>query len=139
MGISLTSKIAKGGVQAERPAQLGVALLVVAEQRVYAAEGPMNAGLAKGIARAAGGTERSTLGDKPLVQMPSPVEEVNQRPGNLPGMGIQARSGRQGDGRPQDLVLGVKPGKGLLTGGEAFGCHPGLAPHQGDGPAAGVE
>ena len=99
----------------------------------------MRPDLRGGIGQPLGGRQGRAGGGHPVVPVSPPVEEEPQRPGQLPGVRVEA--GRSGvlDGGDQYRVFGGEPVEGPLTVAEAFRGDTGLQRREGEPVPDGVE
>ena len=75
------------------------------------------------VAQAPGRGQRGLLGGDVVLPPAAPVEERAERPGDLPGVGIEAVGVGKRDQREQDRDLGVEPGHRLLLVRHVGGQH----------------
>ena len=118
---------------------MGVGIVVVAQLNIGAGEIAVGAGLRGRIGQPSGGGHGGVLGGGEIVPVPSPVEEAEEGPGQLPGVGVVPGGGGVVDGGEQDGVFGGEPFQGLLMVGGVFGGGAGLGRGEGDRVSDGVE
>jgi hypothetical protein len=124
--------------QLKRAVQMGEGLISAAGLSLGTGDAAMGQGLGVPVAQPARGLQGGALGAGPVVPLAAAVEEGLQAEGKLPGTGVEAVTGGQGDGRDQPAVLGVQPGQGLWVQqpvgrrrGAGSNRAGGLAPHGG--------
>src|ERR1039457_5093518 len=88
-------------------------ILVVALYSAGVAEAAPGVGPGGVVAGALSGGHGGLLGGFPVMPVRLPVEVIRQRPGKLPGVGVEAFARGEADGGEQDLALGLEPGHGL--------------------------
>jgi hypothetical protein len=139
VGLRRAGAVAQLGIDAQRPFQVGVGVLVVAEPGVGVPELPVGEGVGRPVTEPLGGGQGDLLGGDPVVPVPQQIQEPPQRPGDLPRVGIKALLQRLSRRGHQHLALGLEPGLGLSDIAQALRFHARLRRGQGDRPAGGVD
>ncbi len=94
-------------VQVQGALEMGARVLVGAEQAMRVTELAADAGLRAQVAKTVRRGQRDLVGGGVGLPVPAAGEEIGQAPGKLPGVGVEAGLGGDGDGREQDRVLGL--------------------------------
>jgi hypothetical protein len=114
----------------ERPPEVRVSRLVGAGLRLDVAEQVVRVGQGERVVQPGGRGQRDPLGRGVVLPPAAPVEERAERPGDLPGVGVEVAGVGEGDQREQHRHLGVEPGHRLVLVRHVGGQHARLRPGQ---------
>ena len=123
--------VAELGEQLERPPQVQVGRLVVAEPAAHVAEVVVHVGERVGVAEPVRRRQRRALHREHLVHPAAPLQLRRPVPGELPAVLVEPVGGGQLEDAAQHPLLGDEPGQRRLVG--AIGA----APRRSDRPLGG--
>jgi hypothetical protein len=109
-------------VQIDGVPEFGVGVVVSGQPRMSKSEIAVGDSLCRPVVQAFGGVEAGLLGRDQVVPMSLPVEEDDQSPGELPGVGVEPAVGGQADRGNQCGVFGGEPCCRLDLVGESLRC-----------------
>ncbi len=101
VGQRLAGAVAQLDAQVEAAREVRLGFPVAAELSEHAGQPAMRVDPGRPVIQPYGGLKGDRLHGRPLVPAALPVEVVPERPGQLPGVGVEAIAGRTGDGREQ--------------------------------------
>jgi hypothetical protein len=113
MRVTLTDEIIQLAVDRQRPVQVLDRLAQPTEFGVCAAEAAVNAGLRGRFAQPLRRAQRDGLDGDVAVPVSSPVQEIDQGPGELSGIKVQSSGSAGGDRVLEPLALDFEPGQRL--------------------------
>ena len=114
----------------ERSPEVRVGVGVRAGLRLDASEQVVRVGQGERVVQPGSRGQRDLLGRGVVLLTAAPVEERAERPGDLPGVGVEVAGVGEGDQREQHRDLGVEPGHRLVFVGHVGGQHARLRPGQ---------
>ena len=112
--MSLAGRIVQATIKIHSEAQMRAGLTQLTELAIGTRDAAMGNRGTRPFTQPVRSGQRDTLGGDKTVPVTSPMQEINQSPGNLPCVKVQASVGRCRDRGLQALPLDFEPGQRLI-------------------------